>query len=196
MKAMIKDGRVHGLPAMQHFDSPFCNERPKGCELPSLLVVHNISLPRAAFATPYVHDLFMGMLDTQVHPSFISLKGLEVSSHFVIYRTGVIHQYVATTQRAWHAGLSAFRGRQGCNDFSIGIELEGCDELPFTWRQYARLATLTTVLMAHYPITMDSIVGHSDIAPGRKTDPGPCFDWPRYFRCIRQRTLSECSGSD
>ena len=158
--------------------SPFFNDRP-GSEI-DMLVIHNISLPQGQFGRPYITDLFLGCLDCKAHPDFADLQGLEVSSHFLIHRDGALKQFVATDKRAWHAGVSSYAGKENCNDFSIGVELEGCDDQPFTDRQYRTLIDLSQDLINHYGIAKERIVGHSDIAPGRKTDPGPCFDWSRY----------------
>jgi len=151
----------------------------------SLLVIHNISLPAGCFGLPYIEQLFLGTLDTEADPSFAELKGLEVSAHFLIRRDGELRQYVSVDQRAWHAGVSNFAGRSGCNDFAVGIELEGTDDSGFTEAQYHKLITLSQSLRLAYPdITKERIVGHSDIAPGRKTDPGPGFDWQRYLQAL------------
>ncbi|QDO82182.1 1,6-anhydro-N-acetylmuramyl-L-alanine amidase AmpD [Shewanella psychropiezotolerans] len=159
--------------------SPHFNSRPDN-EV-SLLVIHNISLPAGCFGTPYIDQLFQGCLDIAADPSFEALKGLEVSAHFLIRRDGGIIQYVSCDERAWHAGVSSFQGRQGCNDFAVGIELEGTDSQDYTELQYQELVRLTLGLMTKYPmLNLDAIVGHCDIAPGRKTDPGDCFDWNRY----------------
>ncbi|MEW9797239.1 1,6-anhydro-N-acetylmuramyl-L-alanine amidase AmpD [Alteromonas sp. CYL-A6] len=161
--------------ACSHFDA-----RPDPDDV-SLLVIHNISLPPGEFGTPGIHDLFTGRLDPSAHPFYRQLEGLRVSAHCVIYRDGHIEQYVPFSQRAWHAGVSAFQGRAVCNDYAIGIELEGTDEIPYTDAQYDTLVHLTRFLQQHYPrISLGRIVGHNDIAPGRKTDPGPAFDWPRF----------------
>jgi AmpD protein len=157
--------------------SPNYNERPLG-ESIDLLVIHNISLPAGLFGLGHIEHLFLNQLDCVSHPSFASLQGVEVSSHFFIDRAGEITQFVATTARAWHAGVSEFRGRSACNAFSIGIELEGTDETAFTDLQYQSLVQITHAIQGRHPIA--HIVGHSDIAPGRKTDPGPHFDWGRY----------------
>ncbi|WP_226685067.1 1,6-anhydro-N-acetylmuramyl-L-alanine amidase AmpD [Shewanella indica] len=163
--------------------SPHFNHRPDG-EV-SLLVIHNISLPAGCFGLPYIEQLFLGTLDTEAEPSFAELKGLEVSAHFLIRRDGELRQYVSVDQRAWHAGVSNFAGRSGCNDFAVGIELEGTDDSGFTEAQYHKLITLSQSLRLAYPdITKERIVGHSDIAPGRKTDPGPGFDWQRYLQAL------------
>lgn len=163
--------------------SPFYNARPLG-EV-SLLVIHNISLPAGQFGLPYIEQLFNGCLDCSVDASFADLRGLEVSAHFLIRRDGELVQFVSCDERAWHAGVSQFDGRSGCNDFAVGVELEGADTTPFTDAQYQQLVLLTSKLMAAYPqISLERIVGHSEIAPGRKTDPGPAFDWPRYLQAV------------
>jgi N-acetyl-anhydromuramoyl-L-alanine amidase len=167
----------HLLLQARQLESPNYGERPAGEEI-TLLVIHNISLPPGEYAGPYIDDLFLNRLDCSLHPYFARLKDMRVSSHLLINRAGEITQYVPFNLKAHHAGESSFEGRTQCNDFSIGIELEGCDEEAFTQAQYDKLATLTGYLLVAYPgITPDRIVGHSDIAPDRKTDPGPCFDW-------------------
>jgi len=167
-----------------HCPSPNCNERPLGTDI-SLLVVHNISLPPDTFGTGHVPEFFLNRLDCTIHPYFDTLRGLEVSAHCFIDREGAITQFVSFDERAWHAGQSVFQGRANCNDFSIGVELEGADHIPYTKAQYSVLGHLTQCLMQHYPsITKERIVGHSDIAPGRKTDPGPAFDWQRLHSHI------------
>ena len=159
--------------------SPNFNARPEG-EI-SLLVIHNISLPPAQFATGKVQAFFQNRLDVTEHPYFEGIADLRVSAHFLIERDGAITQFVSCLERAWHAGVSNFEGRETCNDFSVGIELEGTDDLPFTDDQYRALTGLTRQLQAAFPaITAQRICGHSDIAPGRKTDPGPAFYWARY----------------
>ena len=174
------DFRTGWCSAARHCPSPNCNERPDG-EV-SLLVIHNISLPPGQFGTGQVEALFDNRLDPQAHPYFAGIAHLQVSAHFLIERDGTLIQFVSCNQRAWHAGVSCFAGREQCNDFSIGIELEGTDELPYSEAQYAVLAALSRELLRVYPgITAERICGHSDIAPGRKTDPGPAFDWPRYL---------------
>ena len=162
--------------------SPNFNERPSDTAV-SLLVVHNITLPPGQFGTPYITDLFLNQLDISADPWFVNVDGLKVSAHFVIDRLGHITQFVSCDDRAWHAGASSFEGREQCNDFSIGIELEGTDDVPFEAVQYERLAALTDCLRGRYPLT--AATGHSDIAPGRKTDPGPCFEWS-HFRALAQ----------
>lgn len=146
-----------------------------------LLVIHAISLPPRHFAGEAVEQLFTNRLDPSAHPYFEGLRGLRVSAHLFLRRRGELIQFVRFDDRAWHAGVSAFEGRERCNDFSIGIELEGCDDRPFTAVQYRRLAQVAAALLRTYPaITPARIVGHSEIAPGRKTDPGPCFDWTGF----------------
>ena len=169
---------------IRHCPSPNFNERPEG-EI-SLLVVHNISLPPAQFATGKVQEFFQNRLDVSEHPYFAGIDHLRVSAHFLIERDGTVTQFVSCRDRAWHAGISSFVGREVCNDFSLGIELEGTDELPFTDAQYAALTELTRQLLKAYPkITRQRICGHSDIAPGRKTDPGPAFDWARFLGALQ-----------
>jgi N-acetyl-anhydromuramoyl-L-alanine amidase len=157
--------------------SPHCDERPPGTAI-SLLVIHNISLPPGEFGGRWIDDLFMGRLDPAAHPYFAEIVALKVSAHYLIRRDGSLIQYVPEEMRAWHAGVSSWKGRERCNDFSIGVELEGADDVPFAEPQYETLANLTRDLFARHG-TLD-IAGHSDIAPGRKTDPGPWFDWERY----------------
>jgi AmpD protein len=156
--------------------SPNCDERPAGTPI-ELIVIHNISLPPGDFGGGAIAALFTNTLDHAAHPYFATLEGLRVSAHFLIRRDGEMLQFVPCINRAWHAGVSNWRGRSACNDFSIGIELEGTDDLPFAEAQYAALADLLRALRARYSIA--GIVGHSEIAPCRKTDPGPHFEWPR-----------------
>lgn len=159
--------------------SPHFNARP-GAAVPELIVVHNISLPPGEFGGPWIDRLFTGTLSPAAHPFFSEIAGNAVSSHALIRRGGRIIQYVPFGERAWHAGSSVYQGRENCNDFSIGIELEGTDEVPYTDAQYEQLAALVQALLAAYPtLSPERLTGHSDIAPGRKTDPGPAFDWAR-----------------
>ncbi|MBI2384160.1 MAG: 1,6-anhydro-N-acetylmuramyl-L-alanine amidase AmpD [Gammaproteobacteria bacterium] len=175
------DRAAHRLRGVPFVESPNCDARPDADDI-SLLVVHAISLPPNQFGGPWVERLFTNRLDPAAHPYFETIKGLKVSAHLLIDRGGRVAQYVPFHMRAWHAGESCFDGRRRCNDFSIGIELEGCDEQPFAAVQYTRLAQVAGALMAAYPaIRPARIVGHSDIAPGRKTDPGPHFDWTRFI---------------
>jgi AmpD protein len=156
--------------------SPNFDARPPGTAV-TLAVIHAISLPPDEFGGPGVDQLFANALDPAAHPYYATISHLRVSAHFFIRRDGTLVQFVSCNDRAWHAGASCWRGRERCNDFSIGIELEGSDTLPFDAPQYRRLGELLRSLREHYPI--EEVVGHSDIAPGRKTDPGPCFDWTR-----------------
>lgn len=153
----------------------------------SLLVVHNISLPPGQFGGPYITDLFLGKLDPEADEYFADIYQLRVSAHCLIRRDGKVIQYVSFDDKAWHAGISVFDGREKCNDFSIGIELEGTDTTPYTDAQYQKLAQITAALRLEYPlITAERITGHSDIAPGRKTDPGSAFDWQFFNNCLYQ----------
>ena len=172
------------LRAVRQVLSPFFDARPPGMT-PDLIVVHNISLPPGEFGGPWIDALFTGALPHDAHPYFETLKGVRVSAHVLIRRGGSVTQYVPFGQRAWHAGESSWQGRNRCNDFSIGIELEGADDVPFESAQYTALANLVRALLATYPtLARERIAGHSDIAPGRKTDPGPAFDWPRLRALI------------
>jgi AmpD protein len=168
-------------------ESPNFDPRPAGAKI-DLLVVHNISLPPREFGGNYIEDFFANRLDHDAHPYFDHLRGVRVSAHFLIRRDGTALQFVSADQRAWHAGASAFCGRERCNDFSIGIELEGSDFEAFENSQYDTLAVLTCALQQHYGLA--SVAGHEHIAPGRKTDPGPFFDWhlyqARYLAARRQ----------
>lgn len=160
--------------------SPNFGPRPGGC-VPQLLVIHNISLPPGQYGGDCIERLFTNCLDWDAHPFFDEIRGAEVSAHLLIRRCGELVQFVSFDDRAWHAGQSSFAGRDNCNDFSIGIELEGTDDEPYTAAQYQALAAVTRALLLQYSaMSRDGIVGHSDIAPGRKTDPGPAFDWNRY----------------
>ncbi len=161
-----------------------CDARPDGSPI-DLLVIHAISLPAGKFGGPWIDALFCNRLDPAAHPDFARICQLTVSAHALIRRNGEIIQYVPFQQRAWHAGQSSFQGRERCNDFSIGIELEGCDDKPFEAIQYQKLAQLAHTLMHTYPaIKPGNITGHSDIAPDRKTDPGPYFDWDRLRQLL------------
>jgi len=169
------------LDGVRYQSSPHCDERPSGIEI-DLVVLHGISLPPSIFEGDAIEQLFLGTLDYDAHPYFDALRDTRVSAHILIRRDGSMTQYVPFIKRAWHAGPSQFGDRTQCNDFSIGIELEGTDTLPYAPAQYQQLARLLPILMRAYPlITWDHVVGHSDIAPGRKTDPGPAFDWS-YLR--------------
>ncbi|MDX1696071.1 MAG: 1,6-anhydro-N-acetylmuramyl-L-alanine amidase AmpD [Ketobacteraceae bacterium] len=181
---MLLSIRDHRLVEAQQIDSPNFNERPPGCD-PSLVVIHCISLPPGQFGGPHIKELFTNCLNPQEHPYFAEICELQVSSHILITRTGHLIQFVPFDKRAWHAGQSCYHGRENCNDFSIGIELEGTDSSPYEEVQYQRLAQVLNSLFAVYP-ALDSkhITGHEDIAPGRKTDPGPGFDWHKLQALI------------
>jgi AmpD protein len=172
------DGIVQGV---RFVPSPNCDERPPDAAI-DLIVVHAISLPPGEFGGPGIEALFTNRLDPAAHPYYAGIAALRVSAHFVIRRSGELTQFVACSKRAWHAGASSWRGRPQCNDYSVGIELEGSESVPFEDPQYERLATLTGALAKRYPIA--GVVAHSDIAPGRKTDPGPNFDWARFRASI------------
>lgn len=167
------------LDVARQLPSPNCDERPLDTDI-DLLVIHGISLPPGAFGGSAIDDFFTNQLDHQAHPFFAEIVDMRVSSHLLIRRDGEIVQYVPFNKRAWHAGVSCFKERECCNDFSIGIELEGTDDQPYEEIQYQRLQAVIVALQQAYPaLTREHIVGHSDIAPGRKTDPGPAFDWSR-----------------
>lgn len=172
----------HLLDQARFIASPHCDERPADSAI-ELIVIHGISLPAGQFGLHYITDLFLGQLNIDADESFKPLANLRVSAHLLIRRTGEIIQYVPFDRRAWHAGVSNWQGRSACNDFSIGIELEGTDDLPYTDAQYAQLAQLVDALRDAYPsISPQAVTGHEHIAPGRKTDPGPHFDWDRLSR--------------
>ncbi|MEM9256844.1 MAG: 1,6-anhydro-N-acetylmuramyl-L-alanine amidase AmpD [Pseudomonadota bacterium] len=165
------------LDAARWVPSDNQEDRPVGC-VPELLVIHNIALPPGEYGGPFIEQLFTNSLNWDAHDYFKTIRGLKVSSHLLIRRDGELVQFVSFDQRAWHAGVSQYCGRDNCNDFSIGIELEGSDDVPYEQAQYRALGNAITVLLQHYPgLDVERIVGHSDIAPGRKTDPGPAFDW-------------------
>ena len=176
------DGVARG--ASRFVASSNCDERPAGVTI-DLLVVHAISLPPGEFGGPEIEALFTNRLDPAAHPYFAGVAGLRVSAHFLIRRDGELVQFVPCARRAWHAGVSWWDGRERCNDFSIGVELEGADDAAFEDAQYATLTALTDALAGAYPLR--AVAGHSDVAPGRKTDPGPHFDWPRYRAAVGAR---------
>jgi AmpD protein len=183
---MQLDPRSGWCQGAHHCPSPNFNQRPQG-EV-SLLVIHNISLPPGQFGTGKVQEFFQNRLIVDEHPYFAEIASLRVSAHFLIERDGALTQFVSCGERAWHAGLSCFAGRENCNDFSLGVELEGTDEQPFSDAQYAALVELTVELQRVYPsLTLERICGHSDIAPTRKTDPGPAFDWSRLRAALMDR---------
>lgn len=190
---MLKIDEITGLLSpIRYLPSPNFNARPCDVDI-DLLVIHNISLPPGEFGGPYIDAFFTNTLDFSVHPYFTEIEHLKVSAHCMIDRRGKITQYVAFTDRAWHAGQSSFLGRENCNNYSIGIELEGADDIPYTDMQYQVLAGVVYVIQKKFPkITMDRIVGHSTIAPGRKTDPGPSFNWELLGQLIqRQHTENQ-----
>ena len=174
-------GLVEGV---RYIASPNCDERPPGSAI-DLLVIHHISLPPGEFGGAGIVEFFTNRLDPQAHPYYASIAEVKVSAHFLVRRDGGLIQFVPCAKRAWHAGDSSWKGKTRCNDFSIGIEMEGTGEIPFTDAQYGRLTRLTRALLAHYPIA--DIVGHSDVAPVRKSDPGPHFDWTRYRAMLKDR---------
>lgn len=171
----------HWLTTAKRSSSPNCNDRPAGADI-ELVVVHGISLPPGRFGGTCVKDLFLNRLDVTAHPSLAELAGVKVSSHLFISRRGGLTQFVPFHRRAWHAGESAWRGRPGCNDYAIGIELEGTDDRAYTRSQYRKLRQVLRALLSRYPrLSPEAVVGHAEIAPGRKTDPGPAFDWSRLL---------------
>ncbi len=175
----------HRLRCARRCDSPNQDARPPG-SVPELVVVHGISLPPGRFGTGLVDALFCNAIDPERHPDLQELCDLRVSAHLLIARDGSVTQYVPFDRRAWHAGVSSWCGREGCNDFAIGIELEGTDETPYADAQYTSLvATIQALLRAYPSLEADAVVGHCDIAPGRKTDPGPAFDWRRLRAALR-----------
>lgn len=181
MKRRVASGEWHvdasgWVAGVRRIPSPNQDDRPDG-ESISLVVIHNISLPPGQFGGDGVAELFTNRLDPAGHPYYAGIAGLRVSAHFFIRRDGEVIQFVPCGRRAWHAGASSWRGRERCNDFSLGVELEGTDDMPFADAQYAALNALLRGLRATYPGL--ELAGHSDIAPGRKSDPGPCFDWSR-----------------
>ncbi|WP_159821397.1 1,6-anhydro-N-acetylmuramyl-L-alanine amidase AmpD [Colwellia sp. 20A7] len=184
----IEDGWLSDMPQQRSpFFTPRCQDVPV-----SLLVVHNISLPAGEFGNNYITELFLGKIDANAHPSFADIAELQVSAHCLVKRDGSIIQYVSFDDKAWHAGVSNFNGIEKCNDFSIGIELEGTDDIPYEEAQYQALVALTVMIQKNYPLVSNkNIAGHCDIANGRKTDPGPAFDWAYFHQCLQQRKVSE-----
>ena len=178
----VIDGQLIGA---RQVPSPNYNQRPEHTEI-QLVVVHNISLPPSQFGGGYIEQFFQNQLDWSQHPYFQSIEGMQVSTHLLILRTGEVLQFVNFNDRAWHAGRSTYLAKKECNDYSIGIELEGSDDQPFEEVQYSVLAEVIATLQATYPKILQHLAGHSDIAPGRKTDPGPFFDWPKTRALIQQ----------
>jgi AmpD protein len=184
------------LQDIEHQLSNFFSPREPQDDI-SLLVIHNISLPAGSFGGNHITELFLGKLSADAHPSFSDIAQMEVSAHCLIRRDGSIIQYVSFNKKAWHAGISCFKDREKCNDFSIGIELEGTDDIPYEAAQYQQLSRLTLSLQQQYPqITNENIVGHCDIAPIRKTDPGKIFNWSHFRELLQQQTLINNSTSD
>ncbi|MDH3987487.1 MAG: 1,6-anhydro-N-acetylmuramyl-L-alanine amidase AmpD [Gammaproteobacteria bacterium] len=184
VKYAVSPGAGLIRPATQ-CPSPNQDERPEGSE-PELVIIHGISLPPGEFGGPYIESLFTNCLDCTAHPYFMEIEGMQVSSHLLVRRDGELIQFVPFERRAWHAGLSQFRGRSCCNDYSIGIELEGTDDTPYTDEQYKQLVAIIQAIIATYPkISARRIAGHCDVAPGRKTDPGPAFNWLRLYDGLR-----------
>ncbi len=174
MKIDKNSGKIQGIHSLS---SPNFNDRPDEDDI-SLIIIHGISLPPGRFGDGYIEQLFTNTISVTEHPHFLELKNLKVSAHLLINRDGVLTQFVPFHKRAWHAGVSKYKGREGCNDFSIGIELEGVDDIPYTEEQYLQLAEVLHHLFHAYPLlSRHSMAGHSDVAPGRKTDPGQAFDW-------------------
>ncbi|NNH87243.1 1,6-anhydro-N-acetylmuramyl-L-alanine amidase AmpD [Acinetobacter terrae] len=178
----VIDGQLIGA---RQVPSPNYNQRPEHTEI-QLVVVHNISLPPSQFGGGYIEQFFQNQLDWSKHPYFQTIEGMQVSTHLLILRTGEVLQFVNFNDRAWHAGRSSYLAKKECNDYSIGIELEGSDDQPFEDVQYSVLAEVIATLQATYPKILRHLAGHSDIAPGRKTDPGPYFDWPKTRALIQQ----------
>lgn len=185
-KFQVVDGVLHGA---RFVPSPNFNQRPEGSDI-QLLVIHNISLPPSQFGGGYIERFFQNKLDWEQHPYFKTIKGMQVSSHLLILRNGEVLQFVNFKDRAWHAGRSSYLGHRECNDYSIGIELEGSDDQPFESLQYQVLARVTAALQLAYPKIQQHLAGHSDIAPGRKTDPGPFFQWSHYRELLQQQKIS------
>ena len=186
---IITNGYLKGVEQKKsNFFTPRCQS-----DQISLLVVHNISLPAGEFGGDHITHLFLGKINANAHPSFADIAQLQVSAHCLIRRDGSIIQYVSVNDKAWHAGISCFDGRDKCNDFSIGIELEGTDDIPYEDIQYQQLAKLANSLQKAYPlITDENIVGHCDIAQGRKTDPGKAFNWQYFHQCLQNLNESTC----
>ncbi len=181
------DDKAQWLTNVRRVASPNFDDRPQQVEI-SLLVVHGISLPPGEFGTRCIEQLFCNVLDPDAHPYFKEIGGLRVSAHLLIDREGEIVQFVPFHKRAWHAGVSEFNGRENCNDFSIGIELEGADNVDYEAAQYDVLVQVTKALQQKWPsLKEENIRGHCHIAPGRKTDPGPAFDWDRLYTLLRSK---------
>ena len=180
----------HWLAGAERLPSPNADDRPDPTDI-ALVALHGISLPPGEFGAGMVEALFTNSLDAGVHPALHDLEGLRVSSHLLVSRRGAVTQFVPFHRRAWHAGESAFRGRARCNDWAIGIELEGADDIPYEDVQYQRLGDILIALFARYPrLSPSAVAGHCEVAPGRKTDPGPAFDWARCYADLYAAALS------
>lgn len=179
----VENGQLIGA---RQVPSPNFNQRPENTEI-QLIVIHNISLPPSQFGGGYIEQFFQNQLDWSVHPYFQTIQGIQVSAHLLILRTGEVLQFVNFNDRAWHAGRSSYLGKVECNDYSIGIELEGSDDTDFEGIQYQTLVDVVASLQKAYPKTDPHLAGHSDIAPGRKTDPGPHFQWQYFRECLAQK---------
>ncbi len=187
------DGTGERIDGIHFVESPNCDDRPDGTDIDTL-VLHGISLPPGDYGGDGVERLFTNSLDPAAHPYYAEIAGLEVSAHLFVRRDGDVQQFVPFGRRAWHAGMSSLHGRTRCNDFSIGIELEGSDDEAYDDRQYETLCGLVRLLMATYPrLSARNIVAHSDISPGRKTDPGPAFDWLRLYDGVRKPGTTDTS---
>lgn len=184
--AQIRNGVLEGATQLP---SPNFNARPVDADI-QLIVIHNISLPPSQFGGGYIQQFFQNKLDWNTHPYFQTIEGMQVSAHLLILRTGEVIQFVNFNDRSWHAGRSSYLAHKECNDYSIGIELEGSDDLPFEDAQYQALVDVVLMLGKSYPKIQNHIAGHSDIAPMRKTDPGPYFDWQRFRKALSQAKLT------
>ena len=182
----VQDGKLIGATQIA---SPNFNTRPDDTDI-QLIVIHNISLPPSQFGGGYIQQFFQNKLDWSIHPYFQTIEGMQVSAHLLILRTGEVIQFVNFNDRSWHAGRSSYLAQKECNDYSIGIELEGSDDLPFEIEQYQALVEIVTVLRQAYPKIQNHIAGHSDIAPKRKTDPGLYFDWQLFRQLLSKKTSS------
>ncbi len=190
--AQVQDGVLIGATQIA---SPNFNVRPDGTDI-QLIVIHNISLPPSQFGGGYIQQFFQNKLDWSLHPYFQTIEGMQVSAHLLILRTGEVIQFVNFNERSWHAGRSSYLAQKECNDYSIGIELEGSDDLPFEKEQYQSLVNVVQTLQQAYPKIQNHIAGHSDIAPKRKTDPGPFFDWQLFRFQLSKAKLSKKTSFD
>jgi N-acetyl-anhydromuramoyl-L-alanine amidase len=188
----VQQGQLQGA---RQVPSPNYNQRPEGTEI-QLLVIHNISLPPAQFGGGYIEQFFQNKLDWSAHPYFQTIEGMQVSAHLLILRTGEVLQFVNFNDRAWHAGRSSYLAKPECNDYSIGIELEGCDDQGFTQAQYLALVEATQAIRVAYPKIGPHIAGHSDIAPKRKTDPGVHFDWAKFRDMLSNQSINQSCVAD